>query len=63
MVTGASTGIGLAVCEALAAEGAVVVGGARNVAERSVDSVEHLTPIFHRAGLVAVCRSANAPSW
>lgn len=42
VVTGASAGIGLAVCEALAVEGSVVVGGARRPAERAVDGVEHV---------------------
>jgi NAD(P)-dependent dehydrogenase (short-subunit alcohol dehydrogenase family) len=42
VVTGASAGIGLAVCKALAAEGALVVGGARHDPEHRPSGVEHL---------------------
>jgi NAD(P)-dependent dehydrogenase (short-subunit alcohol dehydrogenase family) len=42
VVTGSSTGIGLAVCEALAAEGTLVVGGARHDPERNPSGVEHV---------------------
>ncbi len=40
VVTGASAGIGLAVCEAFAAEGVSVVGGARHGPEREVAGLE-----------------------
>jgi NAD(P)-dependent dehydrogenase (short-subunit alcohol dehydrogenase family) len=43
VVTGASKGIGLAITEELAGEGALVVAGARSVA--SLEGIENVTPV------------------
>ena len=43
VVTGASKGIGLAVVRELAAEGAIVVAGARSV--QALEGIDHVTPV------------------
>jgi len=45
VVTGASRGIGLAIARALAEEGAVVVGGARNISAELTDITRHTLPV------------------
>jgi NAD(P)-dependent dehydrogenase (short-subunit alcohol dehydrogenase family) len=52
VVTGSRTGIGLAVCRALAAEGMRVVGASRGPVETSIEGVEHLRSDLTEPGAV-----------
>lgn len=59
VVTGASAGMGLAVCEALAAEGVAVVGGARHSPERPVAGMESVeVDLAHPDGPARLVRRA-----
>jgi NAD(P)-dependent dehydrogenase (short-subunit alcohol dehydrogenase family) len=52
VVTGSRTGIGLAVCRVLAAEGMRVVGDSRGPVEHSIEGVEHLRSDLTEPGAV-----------
>jgi len=52
VVTGSRTGIGLAVCRALAAEGMRVIGASRGAMEHRIEGVEHLRSDLTEPGAV-----------